>query len=288
MMGEIEETSGCEHRRLVKREHEVVCAECGLVTSEFEPLPEPRRYNRPDLWDYTSFTLGSDRLTSRERTELAVATQIDILSSNLALPGHVSVQAMVEARRILRAVRGSAGVRLTVVETAIASIWNACKITKTPLSMKEYAKTLRAMGLDYDENRIYRLLNRASRIMNLPRKLIQPRDYILKITANLKGKVSYRYLSTVERYAMAIAEGAEDELKGRNPVYSAAAAICAADQSLGGRIGWLAIAEVVESGAGLSDLASRLRELGPPPPSEAFDLVFASVRAERAFLLAEA
>lgn len=288
MMGEVEDTSECEHRRLVKREHEVVCAECGLVISEFEPSPEPRSFNRPDLWDYTSFTLGSDRLTSRERTELAVATKIDILSSNLALPGHVSVQAMVEARRILRAVRGSAGVRLTVAETAIAAIWNACKITKTPLSMREYAKTLRATGLDYDENRIYRLLKRASRVMNLPRKLMQPRDYISKITANLRGKVSYIYLSTVERYAMAIAESAEDELKGRNPVYSAAAAICAADQALGGRIGWLAIAEVVDSGAGLSDLASKLRELGPPPPSEAFDLVFASVRAERAFLLAEA
>jgi transcription initiation factor TFIIIB Brf1 subunit/transcription initiation factor TFIIB len=288
MMGEAKGTSECEHHRLVKREHEVVCAECGLVTSEFDLSLEPRSHNRSGLWDYTSFTLGSDRLTSRERTELAVATQIDIMSSNLTLPGHVSAQAMVEARKILRAVRGRAGVRLTVVETAIASIWNACKITKMPLSMKEYAKTLKAMGLDYKENRIYRLLNRASRVIDLPCKLIQPRDYIMKITAKLKGKVSYRYLSTVERYAMAIAESAEDELKGRNPVYSAAAAICAADQALGGRIGWLAIADVVDGGASLFDLASELGELSPPPPSEAFDLVFASIRAERAFLLAEA
>ena len=288
MRDESEGTSRCEHRKLVKKEHEIVCAECGLVTSEFGLSPEPRSYNQPGLWDYTSFTLGSDRLTSRERTELAVATRIDILSSNLALPGYVSAQAMVEARKILRAVRGRAGVRLTVVETVIAAIWSACKITRTPFSMKEYAKTLRAMGFDYDENRIFRLLNRASRVMNLPRKLIQPKEYIPKITAKLKGKVSIRYLSAVERYAMEIAESAEEELKGRNPVYSAAAAVCAADHVFGGRIGWLAIAEVVDSGAGLSDLASKLRERGPPPPSEVFDLVFVSVRAERAFLLAEA
>jgi len=251
-------TSECEHRRLVKREHELVCAECGLVTSEFDPSSKPYSYNRPGIWDYTSFKLGSDRLTSRERTELAVATRIDILSSNLVLPGHVSAQAMVEARKILRAVRGKAGVRLTVVETAIVAVWNACKITKTPLSMKEYAGTLKAMGLNYDENRIYRLLNRASRVMNLPRKLMQPRDYIPKITAKLCAKAPYRYLSTVERYAAEIAENAEKELKGRNPVYSAAAAIYAANETLGGRIGRSDIAEAVCVGEGIGNLGEEL------------------------------
>lgn len=242
----------------MKRGHELVCAECGLVISDFELSPKPRNYDRPVLWDYTSFTLGSDRLTSKQRTELDVATRIDVLASNLALPGHVSAQAMVEARKILRAVRRGAGVRLTAVETAIVAVWNACKITKTPLSMREYAETLKAMKLDYGENRIFRLLNRASRVMNLSRRLMQPRDYIPKIAAKLGAKVPYRYLLTVERYAVEIAEGVGEELKGRNPVYSAAAAICAADETLGGRIGWSAVAEAAGVGEGVASLAEDL------------------------------
>jgi transcription initiation factor TFIIIB Brf1 subunit/transcription initiation factor TFIIB len=250
--------SGCGHHRLVKKGHEVVCVECGLVISDFDLSPQQRNYNRPGLWDYTSFTLGSDRLTSKERTELAVATKIDVLASRLALPGYVSAQAMVEARKMLRAVRGKAGVRFTAAETAIAAVWNACKIMKVPVSMREVAKTLRGMSMDYDENRIFRLLNRASRVIDLPRRLMRPRDYIPKITAKLSGKFSYRYLSTVEGYAVAIAESSEEELKGRNPVYSAAAAICAADETLGGRIGRSTIAEAACVGEGIADLAEDL------------------------------
>jgi len=284
----VDGNSGCRHHRLVKRGHEVVCVECGLVISDFELSPKQRNYNRPGLWNYTSFTLGSDRLTSKERTELAVATKIDVLASILALPGYVSAQAVVEARKILRAVRGKAGVRFTAAETTIAAVWNACKIMKVPVSMREVAKTLRGMGLDYDENRIFRLLNRASRIITLPCRLMQPTDYIPKIAAKLTGKAEQRYLSTVERYAMAIAAVAEEVLKGRNPVYSAAATICAADKILGERIGWSAIAKVVDAGAGLANLASKLTGLAPPPPSEAFELVFASVRARRVNMFVEA
>jgi transcription initiation factor TFIIIB Brf1 subunit/transcription initiation factor TFIIB len=285
---EVEGKGGCSHHRLVKSGHEVVCAECGLVTSDFELSPKPRKCDRAGLWDYTSFSLGTDRLTSRERTELAVATQIDVLAYRLSLPRHVSVQAMVEARKMLRGMRARGRVRLTATETAIAALWNACKIMRAPVSMGDFAKTLGAMGLDYRENRIFRLLNRASRIMDLPCRPMQPRDYIPRIAAKLAGKAENRYLSTLERYAVAIAATAEGQLKGRNPVYSAAAALCAADQILGGRMGKSAIAKVVDAGAGLANLASKLMGLAPPPPSEAFDLVFASVRTRRVSLFAEA
>lgn len=70
----MEASQRCVHHRLVKRGHELICVECGLVISDFELSPKPRNYDRPVLWDYTSFILGSDRLTSKQRTEFAVAT----------------------------------------------------------------------------------------------------------------------------------------------------------------------------------------------------------------------
>lgn len=276
----------CTHSKIIKRDHEIVCRDCGLVISELE-FETATKHETFRLWDYTSFANTADRLTSRERTELTVAIQIEIVASKLLLPKWASAQAVVEARKILRRMRVEGKVRLKAKEVAIASLWSSCKIVKALVSIRDYAEALKMLGFDYDEDRIYRLLNRASKLMDLPCKPMQPKDYIPKITAKLVGRFEQRYLSAVERYAVTIATHDRGMMRGRNPVYLAAASICAADEILGGRIGSSVIMEVIGAGAGLTNLSSRLMFLAPKPPAEVFDLIFASVHAKRMSLLAE-
>jgi len=204
----------CEHSRLVKKDHEVICVDCGLVVSDVEFVSDTID-GEGNLWEYTGLSLGSDRLTSKERTGLEVKDHIERLSQWLTLPRYVVEQAIVETRKILKKVRSSSVVRVTASETAIIALLNACKITGFPYSIREFSRKMMENGLNYDENRIYSLLCRVSKLVEINRRLFKPKEHVPRIIGKFQRQVNSRYISAVELYACKILEENEVLLKNR-------------------------------------------------------------------------
>ena len=269
---------------------EVVCRSCGVVVSEVEyathyvpagargsfaftslartggkPAPSDVRKLDPDV---RRLARQIGRLEGAERTEAAVANMINGLVDKLCLPKSVEEEAMVYAKRLLKAMREK-GKRLTVIEVSAVSVWNALKVQGFPVTMKEYVNLVNALLARRDGNRglrrasFYKLITKAAEVLPPPAKVFAPADYVGRLCARIGGLADRSYVSTVEAYAAALCRAAEEELFGKDPVCAAATAICVADEVLGGRIGAEKIAKAV--GAGYSQSTAQLLKRRRPP-----------------------
>ena len=266
---------------------EVVCRNCGVVVSETEYVapftPEAARGSlamtrlvaKPRFSEVVKF--GSDgvrlarqigRLNGSERTEAVIANMINGLACKLSLPKAVEEDAMVTAKKILKGMRKKRK-RMTAVEISAVSLWNAIKVHGYPVTMKEYISLINVLITRRDGNggfrtkSFYRLVAKASEIAPLAIKIFTPADYVGRLCAKLEGLADTAYLSAVEAYAVALCKTAEGELFGKDPVCTAATAICVADETLGGRIG---IEKICKSaGAGYSSSTAKILKKRKPP-----------------------
>ena len=269
---------------------EVVCRSCGVVVGEAEYaahfVPSGARGSfaltslamtggKPRLSEIRK--LGPDgarlarqigRLEGAERTEAAVANMINGLADRLGLPKAVEEEAMVYAKRLLKAMREK-GRRLKVVEVSAVSLWNALKVQGYPVTMREYVNLVNALLARRGGNggfrtaSFYKLITKAAEIVPPPAKSFTPADYVGRLCARLEGLAERSYISTVEAYAVTLCRAAEEELFGKDPVCAAATALCVADETLGGWIGAERITKAV--GAGYSQSTAHILKKHRPP-----------------------
>ena len=229
---------------------EEVCGDCGLVihATQMESKGKPKPTS---TWDYLNIkATKGDKLTSRERTELAVASRIELLSGRLFLPQSVKNTAVVEGKKLLKHLRETKCIRLTCAEISVISLWVASRKTSFPLSMRELAA---ATG--WNKNDVYPLLNRISKFIVLPKSKPTLESYIVRIMGRIKSHVktipellpleerekyvlTAQYLVDLENRAINILHAARAnkpvlaEVVRRNPVLIAVATIHAADEQM--------------------------------------------------------
>jgi transcription initiation factor TFIIIB Brf1 subunit/transcription initiation factor TFIIB len=118
------------------------------------------------MWNYLDIKVTKGGKIS-ERTELAVAGKIEVISNKLNLAPMLKNTAVVEGKQLLKYLRETHCVRLTCEEVAVIAIWVATRKELFPLSMRELAD---AAG--WEKNEVYPLLNRVAKYFSLPKKRI--------------------------------------------------------------------------------------------------------------------
>lgn len=237
----------CKSRRLIydSERGEVACQDCGLVISDYGIAAEKSR-KRPSTWDYLDVkATKGEKLSSRERTELAVAIRIELLNEKLNLPPMIKNTAIVEGKKLLGYIRKTRHLRLTCEEVAIIAIWIAARKGLFPLSIRELAE---ASGIG--RNKVYPLLNRASKYIILPKQKPPPESYIKRVISKVEKGVKMRpglkipdgYLLQLEKEAAGIWEKVRanpvvmQEAKRHSPILFAVAVVHVADENIGGKL----------------------------------------------------
>ncbi|HDH44230.1 MAG TPA: transcription initiation factor IIB family protein [Thermococcus sp.] len=221
---------------------EIVCGTCGLVLSDFQ-VQAGAKEKKPSTWDFLGIkTTKGVRLSSKERTELAVATRIEMLAEKLNFPPMLRNDAILEGRKLLNYLRKTKCVRLTCAEISLVAVWIASRKAAFPLTMRELAE---AAGLR--RNEIYPLLNRVSKHISLPKTRPTRKDYLLRALSKVKIRgeqygIPERYVNQLEHKALSLLQQAmsipeaKKELSRRSPVLVAVAMIYLADELLEKRI----------------------------------------------------
>lgn len=221
---------------------ETVCQNCGLVVSTFEFEPK-RAVKKPSMWDYLDIKVTKGgKLSSRERTELAVAGLIEGLNDKLSLPPMLRNTAIVEGKRLLKYLRETRCVRLTCEEVAVISVWIATRKGRFPLTMRELAE---AAG--WAKNQVYPLLNRVSKHLLLPKEKPALESYIARVISRIrrnaqKYQIPEGYLLSLERESAHVLkairsnERVKQEVARRSPILLAVAIVHFADEGIGGKL----------------------------------------------------
>mgnify|MGYP001048090878 CR=1 FL=1 len=283
---EFDECPECGSRHIVYDDDagETVCRSCGFVLGEVEYAPPPERIPKVETRSYhglTSFAVGTERLTSRQRTESNTAQDIDRIVSRLGLPNSIKLTAVWYMRKLLgwmREQKGEVKVKLTSRELALISVWGALRIVGAPVSMDEYAGKLNGEFPGVDSGDILKLENRASIFARLAYRIPDAAGYITRLTAKLEDEVDYPYLKLAAGYATQLIKKNPWIMKGRKPVLAAAAALLAADDLLARKIGVKRIAEVAGAGtASVSNQATFLKKHAPTMPRESASLRYEEI-----------
>jgi transcription initiation factor TFIIIB Brf1 subunit/transcription initiation factor TFIIB len=275
LSGKKQTSMGCDHHDVVwdPERHETICRSCGEVLSDFEMAPQIRHNSKLEtVLSYTSLNLGTLPPEGAEKTDLDAVRKAEKICVKLSMPQSIVKEAAIQARKILKAAR-KAPRRVTILEAAAAGVVFACKLRRHPYSIKRIAE---AAGME--SNRLYRLMNRISRFYNAPTGMIPPQQYIRMVSASLRKAihVNPHYMSLTELYAYRMLRENEEGFSSANKIYTAAAAIAAADGNMAGRIGTRRVAAAI--GAGLNGtfkrLVRRLKNSHVPPPAEAMRHIF--------------
>ncbi|MEM3719542.1 MAG: hypothetical protein QXD45_05935 [Candidatus Bathyarchaeia archaeon] len=273
---------------------EVACSQCGVTIDDFEfvqsyihrngnnrgsfavaGIPETGKPSYFEILRYGNqrylHMLGRDN--SKERTVTRVALHISNLANKVGAHKQVEEEAMLLAKRLLKALRMQRK-KMSTDEVAAVAFWVACKIHDVLITIEDYegmcARTFpnwrSADG--HVTKSLLRLISKASDVEYLPLKLLELKDYVRRLAAKLRRKArserlkTSRYIDALEAYAMLVCDKVKDRVKAKNPVCIAATAIRVADEFLGGWIGATRIAKVL--GAGFSKQA--LLEMKKNPP----------------------
>jgi len=234
----------CKSKNLVydSERGETVCKDCGLVISTFR-LESKKSTKKPSMWNYLDIKVTKGgKLSSRERTELAVAGKIEIIGNKLNLAPMLKNTAVVEGKKLLRYLRETHCVRLTCEEVAVISIWIATRKEPFPLSMRELAD---AVG--WEKNKVYPLLNRISKYFSLPKKKPALESYVTRVISKVqrqarKYQISESYMLDLERESVQVLKETRanpkvaSEVIRRSPILVAVAIVHVADENIGGKL----------------------------------------------------
>jgi transcription initiation factor TFIIIB Brf1 subunit/transcription initiation factor TFIIB len=234
----------CKSKNIVydSERGETVCKDCGLVLSTFH-LESKKSTKKPSIWNYLDIKVTKGgKLSSRERTELAVAGKIELIGNKLSLAPALKYTAVVNGKKLLKYLRETHCVRLTCEEVAVISIWMATREEPFPLSMRELAE---AAG--WEKNTVYPLLNRISKYFPLPKKKPALESYVLRVISKVqrqarKYQIPESYMLDLERASVQVLREIKAtpkvarEVIRRSPILVAVAIVHVADENMGGRL----------------------------------------------------
>jgi transcription initiation factor TFIIIB Brf1 subunit/transcription initiation factor TFIIB len=195
------------------------------------------------MWDYLNIKVTrGGKLSSRERTELAVAGKIEVINNKLNLAPMLKNTAVVEGKKLMKYLRETHCVRLTCEEVAVVAIWVATRKELFPLSMRELAE---AAGLE--KNEVYPLLNRVAKYFSLPKKKPALESYVTRVISKVqrqarKYQISESYMLDLERESVQVLKEARanpkvaSEVVRRSPILVAVAIVHVADENIGGKL----------------------------------------------------
>ncbi|MEM3478516.1 MAG: TFIIB-type zinc ribbon-containing protein [Candidatus Bathyarchaeia archaeon] len=184
---------------------EVACGSCGTVFGESEMVHSfaPKTLNRGSfafagLSETGKITYSEAvkysgqgryvhmlrRSDGSERVVVKVAVFISNLASRIGAPTSVEEEAMVIARRLLKAAKAK-GRRLTADEAAAVSLWQACKKQGFPIAIDDYEGACAAM-LPTWRGSLLRLMSRVCDIERLPFSKFSLKDYVKMFTRKLR------------------------------------------------------------------------------------------------------
>lgn len=266
---------------------EVACRSCGLVLGEVEYAPPFAGEERRGAFRLVSGATGRLRPSEvkerhlrmvgrREgdgRTEANLASEIAKLAGWIGAGKNVEEEAMLYAKKLMRALRKS-HMKMKIVDMAAVALWRACEVQVFPVTWSEYERML--------GKSLYKLMTKANGAMPAPGKPFTALDYVGRLAAKVGARVGRsEIVAAVEGYARLLCKNVNNiEVQGRDPVCVAATALCVADELLGGRIGKERIIEAAE--AGYSPAVGRLMKACAPPP-QPFMYNAACLIAERAW-----
>lgn len=281
---------------------ELVCSRCGLVVGEVEYVPrfvprtvergsfayaglpatgKPTRRELVKYRDRYLYMIG--RTESRERIAANIATYVSLLAGRMGMNLKVvEEEAMRLAKLLLKQMREK-GRRLNADEIAAVSLWQACKVHGFPITMREFEDACATAFRWERGGSLLKLISKAREVgLAEDGRWFEPNDYLRRLVARLRGLgldgLDERYIDALAAYAMQLCDAVRDsnELRGKNPVCVAAAAMCVADELMGGWVGHERMKGAL--GVGFGKEAYRLmKEKAPPVHASLWDRVLSGL-----------